>query len=189
MLAERKQLSLEEVETFSRQICALFFEHFTPVSPQVIHVFLPILKNRELNTWPIIHKLWQDFPECRTVVPVTNFQTQELEHYQITPETTIEVNHWGIPEPVNALRVFEAEIDTVLMPLLAFDEKGNRIGYGKGFYDRFLSQCRPDCRKVGLCYGDPVEQITGIHEGDLPVDAVVTPNLIYRLPQKGKERG
>ena len=113
MLAERKQFSLEEVETFSRQICALFFEHFTPVSPQVIPVFLPILKNRELNTWPIIHKLWQEFPECRTVVPVTNFQTQELEHYQITPETTIEVNHWGIPEPVNALRVFEAEIDTV----------------------------------------------------------------------------
>ena len=179
MLAERKQFSLEEVETFSRQICALFFEHFTPVSPQVIHVFLPILKNRELNTWPIIHKLWQEFPECRTVVPVTNFQTQELEHYQITPETTIEVNHWGIPEPVNALRVFEAEIDTVLMPLLAFDEKGNRIGYGKGFYDRFLSACTGRTVKVGLSFFEAEKEIPGILTSDVPMDFCVTPERIY----------
>ena len=181
MLAERKQFSLEEVETFSRQICALFFEHFTPVSPQVIHVFLPILKNRELNTWPIIHKLWQEFPECRTVVPVTNFQTQELEHYQITPETTIEVNHWGIPEPVNALRVFEAEIDTVLMPLLAFDEKGNRIGYGKGFYDQFLGHCRPAVLKIGMSLLPAIPHEIPADPWDVPLDFCLTPAKLYRF--------
>ena len=179
MLADRKQFSLEEVETFSRQICALYFEGFAPVSPQVIHVFLPILKNRELNTWPIIQKLWQDFPDCKTVVPVTNFQTQELEHYQITPETTIAENHWGIPEPVNGLRVFEAEIDTVLMPLLAFDEKGSRIGYGKGFYDQFLQHCRPEVLKIGLSLLPAIPHEIPADPWDVPLNHCLTPGKRY----------
>lgn len=181
MLAERKQFSLEEVETFSRQICALYFEGFAPVTPQVIHVFLPILKNREINTWLIIQKLWRDFPACKTVVPVTNFQTQELEHYQITPETTIEENSWGIPEPVNGLRIFETEIDTVLMPLLAFDEKGSRIGYGKGFYDQFLGHCRPSVLKIGLSLLPPVPHEIAAEPWDVPLDFCLTPGKRYRF--------
>src|SRR5688572_7590309 len=179
MLAERKQFSMEEVETFSQQICALYFEGFAPVSPQVIHIFLPILKNRELNTWPIIRKLWQEFPQCKTVVPVTNFQTQELEHYQITPETEIKENHWGIPEPVNGLRVFEAEIDTVLMPLLAFDEKGSRIGYGKGFYDQFLQHCRPAVLKIGLSLLPAIPHEIPADPWDVPLNHCLTPGKRY----------
>src|SRR5690606_14046147 len=168
MLAERKQFSLNETEKLSLQVSDLFFESFPPAQPQVFHIFLPILKNREINTWPIIHKLWHEFPECRIAVPVTNFQTQELEHYEILPETVIEENHWGIPEPVNAQRVFESEIDTVLMPLLAFDANGNRIGYGKGFYDQFLQHCKASVLKIGLSLLPPVPHEIPADDWDVP---------------------
>lgn len=181
MLAERKQFSLEEVNKFSQQICERFFADFAPVTPKAIHIFLPILKNREIDTWPIIQKLWKDFPESRVVVPVTNFETQELEHYQITPETPIAENHWGIPEPINAHRTFEVEIDTVLMPLLAFDEKGNRIGYGKGFYDQFLQHCRPEVLKIGLSLLPAVPHIIHSDPWDVPLNYCLTPEKRYQF--------
>ncbi|MFC5271285.1 5-formyltetrahydrofolate cyclo-ligase [Adhaeribacter terreus] len=179
MLAERRQFSLNEAEKLSQRVCDLFFEGFAPTKPQVIHVFLPILKNREINTWPIIHRIWREFPACRIAVPVTNFQTQELEHYEILPETEIAENHWGIPEPVNALRVFEAEIDTVLMPLLAFDANGNRIGYGKGFYDQFLQHCRASVLKIGLSLLPPVPHQIPADDWDVPLDHCLTPKGRY----------
>ena len=179
MLAERKQFNPEEVNALSAKICARYFEGFAPVTPQVIHIFLPILKNCEINTWLIIKKIWQDFPACSVVAPVTNFQTQELEHYEIKPETRIEENHWGIPEPVNAQRVFEAEIDTVLMPLLAFDENGNRIGYGKGFYDQFLQHCREDVLKIGLSLLPAVPHAIPADDWDVPLNHCLTPEKRY----------
>ena len=175
----RKQLSLEEVVELSNQICARFFENFTPEKAQLIHIFLPILKNREINTWLIIHKLWLEFPEVKIAVPVTNFHTQELEHYLITRETEILDNHWGIPEPANAERIAEAEVDMVLMPLLAFDEQGNRVGYGKGYYDKFLHHCRPETIKIGLSLLPPVAKITDTFNYDVPLNYCLTPQKRY----------
>ncbi len=180
-LAKRKACTLEEGALASEKICRLFFEHFSPGKPQTLHVFLPILKHCEINTWLIIHKLWADFPEVRIVVPVTNFQTEELEHYLLTSQTEIKESNWGIPEPVDRVPVPEPEIDMVLMPLIAFDLKGNRVGYGKGYYDRFLQQCRPEVLKVGLSLLDPVDLITDVHEADVPLDHCLTPDKRYQF--------
>ncbi|MBK0403283.1 5-formyltetrahydrofolate cyclo-ligase [Adhaeribacter sp. BT258] len=180
MLAERCQFEVEEVDNLSVKICEQYFAGFAPQKqPQVIHVFLPIRKNREINTWLIIEKLWRDFPDSKVVVPVTNFQAQELEHYQILPGTEIIENHWGIPEPVNAQRVSEAEIDTVLMPLLAFDAHGNRIGYGKGFYDQFLQHCKRSVLKIGLSLLPPVPHQIPADAWDVPLDHCLTPEKRY----------
>jgi len=184
MLAERCQFEIEEVDKLSTSICEQYFAGFAPKQSQVIHVFLPIRKNREINTWLIIQKLWRDFPACKVVVPVTNFQTQELEHYQILPETEIAENHWGIPEPVNAQRVFETEIDTVLMPLLAFDVNGNRIGYGKGFYDQFLQHCRDSVLKIGLSLLPAVPHEIPADDWDVPLDYCLTPEKCYDFGRK-----
>ena len=180
-LEKRKACSLEQGEIFSQQICRHFFEHFKPGPPLTMHVFLPILKHCEVNTWLIIKKLWAEYPEVRIVVPITNFKTDALEHYQLGPETEIKESSWGIPEPVNALQVPEPEIDMVLLPLLAFDLKGNRVGYGKGYYDKFLQRCRPDVLKIGLSLLPPVDLITDVHAGDMPLDYCITPQQGYHF--------
>ena len=72
-----------------------------------------------------------------------------------------------------------AEIDLVFVPLLAFDKKGFRVGYGKGFYDKWLAGCRPDCIKVGFSYFEPVESIDDRHEFDVPLNLCITPHNVY----------
>ena len=69
--------------------------------------------------------------------------------------------------------------DLIIVPLLAVDAQGHRVGYGKGFYDRFLSKCRPDCLKVGLNYFEPDERIVDVGEHDIKLDACVTPTEVF----------
>ena len=71
-------------------------------------------------------------------------------HFLQDDEMYFEKNQYGIPEPIGGVTVDEKDIDIVFIPLLAFDELGNRVGYGKGYYDRFLSKCRKDVLKIGL---------------------------------------
>ena len=83
------------------------------------------------------------------------------------------------PEPVDGVEIPSTKIDVVFVPLLAFDEKGNRAGYGKGFYDAFLSECKPDAIKIGLSFFESEELITDVFEGDVKLDYCVTPNSIH----------
>jgi 5-formyltetrahydrofolate cyclo-ligase len=63
--------------------------------------------------------------------------------------------------------------------MIGFDLQGNRVGYGKGFYDRFLERTRPDAIKVGLCLFPPVDQISDAAPFDIKMDVVVTPEQVY----------
>lgn len=86
---------------------------------------------------------------------------------------------WGIPEPVGGVVLKPSDFDIVLIPLLAFDLAGNRVGYGKGFYDRYLLQCRPDCLKIGISIFDPVALIEDIESYDISLDIVICPAQLY----------
>ena len=97
-------------------------------------------------------------------------------------DTETDRNEWLIPEPVEGEIIAPAEIDMVLLPGLCYDRQGHRVGYGKGYYDRFLKTCRPDCVKVGLSYFEPIEEITDVHDGDVMLDFVVTPELTVAMP-------
>mgnify|MGYP003575184065 FL=1 len=89
------------------------------------------------------------------------------------------MNEWGITEPVSGVEVLPEQLDIVLIPLLVYDKKGNRVGYGKGFYDRFLSECRSDAMKVGLSFFEPVDLISDANELDIPLDACISPKGIF----------
>jgi 5-formyltetrahydrofolate cyclo-ligase len=67
------------------------------------------------------------------------------------------------------------------MPLLIFDKQGNRVGYGKGFYDRFLQKCSPNALKVGICLEKPIEQIEDLNEFDVKMDVCITPFGVWRF--------
>lgn len=182
MLLKRQRYLPAEVQRRSRQICEQFFKNFPVSGLRVVHVFLPIASKNEVNTWFIVAHLRANFPEITVSVPVTEAADQTLSHYLLTPETTLRVNNWGIPEPANAKPLPVSLIDLVLVPLLAFDEKGHRVGYGKGYYDRFLNLCRPDTTLVGLSLEEqPVSLIQDIHENDRALPFVVTPAKVYRF--------
>jgi len=67
----------------------------------------------------------------------------------------------------------------VFVPLVVFDRKGNRAGYGKGYYDRFLMTCRPDCLKIGFSYFEPVELLEDKNQYDIPLNMCITPAGSY----------
>ncbi|MCF8321657.1 MAG: 5-formyltetrahydrofolate cyclo-ligase [Flavobacterium sp.] len=143
------------------------------------HVFLPILEQNEVNTEFILHLLSGKDKEI--VLSKSNFESLEMTHYLLTDNTKIKKNEYNIPEPIDGLEVPVSKIEVVFVPLLAFDKKGNRVGYGKGFYDTFLSKCKSESIKIGLSFFKAEEPITDVFESDIKLDYCVIPNEIYKF--------
>jgi 5-formyltetrahydrofolate cyclo-ligase len=183
-LSRRRALTSDDVAHRSESIAHHVFQ-LTPLIRQlstpdagVIHIFLPIIHQNEVNTWPIIQRFWQDYPAVRLATSITDTASNQLSHYLLTPETKLVENRWGIPEPQpdERFRIDSSQISTVLVPLLVFDRHGDRVGYGKGYYDRFLAECRPDCLNIGLSLFDPVDKIDDVEPTDVLLTCCVSPD-------------
>ena len=174
-LAKRKALAIDQIMQASEKITNHFFESFDLRLQEVkyVHLFLSILQKGEVNTQPIIERIWKDYPHIQLIIPKVDFDEDILLHYLYNPDTEITVNHWGIPEPNNSKQIAENQIDMVLMPLVCVDESGFRVGYGKGHYDKFLAKCKSDIQKIGLSFFEPIEKITDTNHFDIPLDACV----------------
>jgi 5-formyltetrahydrofolate cyclo-ligase len=178
-LAKRALFSLEEKQAIDNQLVG-WFKQLPLAEIECVHIFLPILAKNEIDTWPMINYLWANYPHITVVVPVANFKSREMTSVRLTPETIVEVNKWGIPEPIkNQLEYQEIptnEIDMVIVPLLAVDNKGQRVGYGAGFYDRFLETTKPTVLTVGLSqFSILVDPISDVLPTDIPIQQVITP--------------
>jgi 5-formyltetrahydrofolate cyclo-ligase len=102
-----------------------------------------------------------------------------MTNYLLTDNTKFQKNEYNVYEPVDGIEVPNAKIEVVFVPLLAYDKKGNRVGYGKGFYDSFLSKCPEDVIKVGLSFFEPEETIEDVSPNDIRLDYCVTPATSY----------
>ena len=149
---------------------------------RMVHIFMPISKNNEVDTFSILNYFKGNFPNLKIAVPRTDFKKLEMENVLYDHECTIlGRNKFDIPEPIHGEVISANQIDLVFVPLLAFDQMGNRAGYGKGFYDRFLMTCRPDVKKIGLSYFDPVEEIDDLNEFDIKMDSCICPDKIWNF--------
>ncbi|GAB3302779.1 5-formyltetrahydrofolate cyclo-ligase [Hymenobacter tenuis] len=180
-LAHRRALPDEELARRSTALWQQLRQEFDLASWQWLHVFLPIPQHKEPNTWALIQQVWAEVPGLQLAVPVVQPDGQTLRHYHLTAATHLVTNRWGIPEPVDATEVVPAQLDAVLIPLLAFDESGHRVGYGKGFYDHFLGQCRPETVRIGVSLESPVPRITDAWAGDVRLHACLTPEQVWRF--------
>jgi len=178
-LEKRKTLAPGEVKEKSLQIAEMFFQEFDLGKINFLHSFLPIEKFNELDTKLIFHRVWFEYAHIETLVPRIDFKTNEIENLKFTPVTELVQNAWMIHEPAHNELVESERIDAVLVPLLCFDRKGFRVGYGKGFYDKFLKNCRADCLKIGLSYFAPIEEIEDTNEFDVKLDFCITPEKIF----------
>ncbi len=145
----------------------------------VVMSFYPIEIYKEINTFLITDYLHFKNPGLSICYPKLNTTTDEMQAIICNADSAFESNSFGIMEPVNTDFAQPQEIDLVLVPLLAFDERGYRVGYGKGYYDRFLKDCREDCLKIGLSYFHPIDAVDDAAEFDVPLDLCITPQRTY----------
>ena len=175
----RKQLSGDEVNDLSRKITTQLgtwlegqegLTHF--------HLFFPISKFKEVNTFYIQQLLEQQDKTLFT--SQVNREENRLDTLQLPPEASFFLDEWGIPVPQESVRVTATKIQVVFVPLLAYDKSGHRLGFGKGFYDRFLASLEQPVLKVGLSFFTPEEAIP-VEPHDIPLDYCITPEQILKF--------
>jgi len=175
-LSKRKNLTNEQLQKKSKAISQQFFQHFNLSKIKNLHIFLPIKKQKELNTWIIIKEIQQNHPHISLIISKSDLKTYNMTSYILDNHTKIVENRWGIPEPSQAKKCPDDTIDMILIPLLCYDKQGFRVGYGKGFYDRFIQKCRPDIIKIGLSLFEPIDKIDNKNDKDLKLDYCVMTN-------------
>tara|TARA_R110000751_G_scaffold136886_2_gene239955 strand:- start:389 stop:952 length:564 start_codon:yes stop_codon:yes gene_type:complete len=143
------------------------------------HIFLTIEEQKEINTDYILNIL--SGKDKNIVISKSNFEDYSMTHYLLTDNTKIIKNNYNIPEPIDGIEIPSSQLEVVFIPLLAFDNTGHRIGYGKGFYDRFLAQCKPETIKIGLSFFEAEAETIEASEDDIKLDYCVTPNRVFQF--------
>tara|TARA_B100000963_G_C22192681_1_gene479533 strand:+ start:25 stop:585 length:561 start_codon:yes stop_codon:yes gene_type:complete len=141
------------------------------------HIFIGVDKLREIKTNYIISIL--QGRDKNIIIPKV-ISNSQLRHYLLTDATKLKLNQWDLLEPINGIEVKPKTIQVVFVPLLAYDYHGARVGYGKGYYDRFMSKCAIKCIKIGLSFFHPEEKIF-ISPSDIKLNYCVTPKKIYNF--------
>lgn len=176
--ALRQNLSLSRIEDYSIDIANQLLQ-LDIWSKSFYHIFLTIEEQREINTEYILNILAGK--DKNIIVSKSNFEDFSMMHYLLTDSTKLKKNSYNIPEPISGIPIVSEQIDVVFIPLLAFDANGNRVGYGKGFYDRFLNNCKSDIIKIGLSFFEAEKEIHCVNNYDIKLSFCVTPNTIYKF--------
>ncbi|MGC4035005.1 MAG: 5-formyltetrahydrofolate cyclo-ligase [Chitinophagaceae bacterium] len=137
--------------------------------------YWPIEENNEPNT-----HLFTDFiefrnPALKVSYPKSDFTSGTMEAVEVNADTPFELQEHNIHQPLTGIVTDAGLIDMIFVPLLIFDAEGYRVGYGKGFYDKYLKECSKDCIKIGFCYFEPLNKIDDRNNFDIPLDICITP--------------
>lgn len=173
-MQKRKALSSDEAFLLSENIFRNFLDYFSPREGQKVHIFIPIEKFKEIDTQIFIRYFFEH--DIRVYVP--RIVGDKLIAVEIFEDSVFETNTWGIFEPVSDTDSGEINFDFVVTPLLYCDPHGNRIGYGKGFYDKLFQCISQNAKKIGVNYFNPDEYVDDIWENDIPLDYLVTPEAV-----------
>jgi 5-formyltetrahydrofolate cyclo-ligase len=175
----RRGLSAGEREDRSTRILNRLETLRELAQARTVHTFWPIEDTGEIDTRPLIQRLLEK--HRRVILPVVDFSSKTepvLEHREFSPTTTLQTNRWGIPEPRGERLVSIDSLDLVIVPALGADRFGHRVGYGGGFYDRFLSKV--SVPTVCLVYQACLTNRLAAESHDIRVSIVVTENEVIR---------
>lgn len=173
---KRLSLTKQEVDYLSQRVSKQL-KKLDIWKLQNYHIFISIGKNNELDTSLIINKLKS---EQKSII-VPKISNNELFHVEINEKTEFSINEYGIIEPNNGNYFKIENLDIVFIPLLVFDLQGHRVGYGKGYYDRFLKLTNSNTLKIGLSLFDPIYQIEDINNNDIKLDYCITPTNVHKF--------
>ncbi len=177
LIKKRSKLGVDEVSRLSQAICARLYEYYEWAGLDKVHMYLPIVRNKEVDTWPIIETLWTEHPNAQISTSVYG-ESRSLRHVIINSETEFEEDSLGIPIPTSNFTQKDVRYDLIIVPVLGFDKNLNRLGYGRGVYDSFLTK-QPATTKVGLAYEmSRLERIAN-ETHDVTLDAIITEAKLY----------
>lgn len=178
---KRRALSDRERQTASFKMGQSLLSSFDLSSIKWLHCFLPITRLQEVDTFIIIDQIRGNYPDLKIVSSRSETQKNNMRHYFWEQKNDLEFNEWSIPEPPALLEkeVKSSWLDMVLVPLLCVDKTGQRVGYGKGYYDQFLSACRADVVKIGLSFFEPIERIEDVGPKDIALDYIINNEGLY----------
>ena len=176
-LSERLNLKEEFIERNSIKISNHLLNNFSLIKKN-IHLFYPISKNKEVNTWHI-HNAINSNSAIFTSLYVKS--KDKWECISFNPSVKFTKGKLDIPGPIDyKLEIFD-KIEVILIPLLVFDKFGNRVGYGKGIYDRILNQLNKNCLKIGLSFFEVSKENIQVDFQDQSLDYCQTPNKLYKF--------
>ena len=176
-LTLRESISVNELEKSSKDICDQLLNHFN-FSNQNIHLFYPIEGKNEVNTWPIHHKL---IKTNQLHTSVYNSVSNQWDCVCFDANSTFVKKRYNVPVPDPFKHAKWDKIDIILMPLLCFDDYGNRIGYGKGIYDQICKYLNKPCVKIGLSFFEAHPNAIVVEKHDIPLDFCQTPLKLYKF--------
>jgi 5-formyltetrahydrofolate cyclo-ligase len=159
----------------------LRFQQFNYASVRNLLAYWPISTQAEPNTHLFSRYLRHIVPGLTIAYPVVDSISIQMSALQINEDTIYQTNQWGITEPKEGAVLTPEQVDLIFIPLLIFDKQGYRVGYGKGFYDRYLPNCRKDVVKIGFSYFDPIDEITDRGQFDVPLTYCITPQQTYEF--------
>jgi len=172
----RSNLSPKQREIFSVKIYQNLISKFNLTNKNV-SIFIPIEKFNEINTWHFLNNIDANF-----YLPVV--KNKALKHIKFENKNQLKLSDWGILEPTYGQETLPSNFDIVIVPLLAYDTKGNRVGYGAGFYDGFLKDCQPNCKFIGVSFFDTEQKSIDTYPNDIPLHYCVTPKKVIQFKEK-----
>ena len=182
-LEKKESLTETEVQSLSQHIFENFISTFGLKENQKVHCFLSIPEKGEVDTASFLNSFFEN--EIRVFVP--KIVKGKLISLEITKGTLLIESAWGIKEPAGNEDCGVKDFNFIITPLLYSDQFGNRVGYGKGFYDRFFSEINPDAIKVGVSFFPPNEKVEDISEFDVPLNHLVTPTEVLSFLGAGSK--
>jgi 5-formyltetrahydrofolate cyclo-ligase len=177
-LKKRANLSKDQIDNFSTFIFERFISNYS-LSNKTTHCFKSIPGSKEIVTDDFFNHCLDNNIQIAT--SITKFKPKRLEHSLIEKATIFESDNFGVPTPKKIIACDITKINLVVVPLLCCDFEGNRIGYGQGFYDSFLTQLPKDTLKIGLSFFEPLETRIPADKWDIKLNGMVTPDDLFKF--------
>lgn len=174
--AKRAELSPYDLSKISAQVQALVLDSIS-FSAKYVSIFLPIEQQKEISTYGLLEDII--LKGGHPILSKANFTDFSLSLYHYQHPNQLQISSYGIPEPKYGRSILANKLDYVIVPLLGINSDGQRVGYGKGFYDRLLKLCKPECVFIGLHLFDEFIEISDLHKEDIPLHICFTPSGIY----------
>lgn len=176
LLERRENLSPTRYRSGSDRVLSRLRKLKTFRTAATIHTYVSMNDRGEPDTRPLLKEMLS--AGRNVVVPVMQPPSGMLRHLRLEAIEDLRPNSWGVPEPSDGKEVPPETFDLVIVPMVGGDLHCNRMGYGKGYYDRFLSEV--ECPAVGLLFEECLVEELPVDSFDVRLDMIVTDRRVLR---------